>query len=123
MRRRASVSLIHNLFSVVITILIIINFLTGCASRKALFQIENPYANVDWKNYGHYKANLHTHTSAGEAEDTPQAVIDRYKELGYAILALTDHDDDVTAEPTWPWQVYDREPEALDMVAIKGHLS
>jgi hypothetical protein len=121
MRTKALARFCGNLSSAVITILITVNFLMGCASRRVLLHIENPYANVNWTKHGRYKANLHTHTSAGEADNTPQDVIDRYKELGYSILALTDHDDDVTAEPTWPWQAYDRKPEDLDMVAIQGN--
>ena len=121
MRTKAFVRLLRNLFRVVITILITINFLAGCVSRRAMFQIKNPYAEVNWTKHGQYKANLHTHTSAGEADNTPQEVIDRYKELGYLILALSDHDDDVTSEATWPWQAYDREPKALNMVAIQGN--
>ncbi|MFC1724554.1 PHP domain-containing protein [candidate division KSB1 bacterium] len=103
-----------------ILILILVTLLTGC-SRQPAYQIENPYADVDWSKYGQYKANLHTHTSVGEAEAAPEVVIDQYKSLDYSILAITDHDDNVTAEITWPWQTYRRDPETLGMVAIQGN--
>ena len=104
-----------------LVIFITAGFLSGENPQKPLVEIENPYTAVDWAVYAQYKANLHTHTRAGDADATPREVVDFYRKLGYTILAITDHDDNVTPEPTWPWQAYGIEPEALGMVAIQGN--
>ena len=39
-----------------------------------------------------YKANLHCHTNYSDGKKTPAQVKERYKELGYSIVAYTDHD-------------------------------
>lgn len=67
----------------------------GCAPK---WEIKNPYENVDWENHHKYKSNLHTHTTRSDGRLSPQKVVDRYHELGYKILALTDHN-----EVTFPW--------------------
>jgi predicted metal-dependent phosphoesterase TrpH len=120
MRTRTSIRSWRLFAGVVIPLFISAVLLTTCGRGPAV-HIENPYAGVDWSSDGQYKSNLHTHTTVGGARDEPQTVIDRYRELGYGILALTDHDDDSLAEPTWPWQEYDREPETVEMVAIQGN--
>lgn len=69
--------------------------LAGCQSR---WDIQNPYAEVDWNNDQRYKANFHTHTTRSDGRMNPQTVVDKYHELGYKILAITDHN-----EVTYPW--------------------
>ena len=90
----------------------------------------NPYAEVNWQSYGHYKAALHAHTTQSDGSQTPADVIDRYNALGYKVLALTDHDsygpggdnkNPRKHETTWPWQKFGREPGELGMVAIQGN--
>lgn len=39
----------------------------------------------------YYKANLHTHSTISDGQLSPQEVKQTYKDLGYQILALTDH--------------------------------
>lgn len=39
-----------------------------------------------------YKANLHTHTNRSDGAQTPQKVKEVYKDLGYSVVAYTDHD-------------------------------
>lgn len=63
------------------------------------WEITNPYENVDWKNHQKYKANLHAHTSRSDGNHSPNDIVDRYHELGYKILAITDHN-----EVTYPWE-------------------
>jgi len=60
--------------------------------------IDNPYASVDWETFEQYKGNLHTHTTHSDGRLNPHDVIDRYHALGYAVLALTDHN-----AVTYPW--------------------
>jgi hypothetical protein len=69
-----------------------------CASASAQdvigtknYTITNPYATVDWNTWGHYKANLHTHSTVSDGNDTFTAVIEAYYAQGYDILAMTDH--------------------------------
>jgi hypothetical protein len=70
--------------------------LGGCQPK---WDIRNPYENVDWTTHLQYKANLHTHTTRSDGRMNPQTVVDKYQAHGYAILAVTDHN-----EVTWPWQ-------------------
>ena len=92
--------------------------------------LANPYAAVDWEQWQQHRANLHTHTTISHGRATPAEAIDRYRELGYTVLALTDHDtmgpggdrdDPRKAETTWPWERYGRNPAELGMVAIEGN--
>ena len=39
----------------------------------------------------HFKANLHTHSTISGGKLTPEEIKEAYKELGYSILAITDH--------------------------------
>lgn len=39
-----------------------------------------------------YKANLHCHTTFSDAAKTPQEVKEIYKNMGYSVLAITDHE-------------------------------
>ncbi|MBR6533094.1 MAG: hypothetical protein IKT44_01530 [Clostridia bacterium] len=39
-----------------------------------------------------YKANLHSHTTFSDAAKTPQEVKEIYKNMGYSVLAITDHE-------------------------------
>lgn len=63
-----------------------------------VIEIQNPYSRTDWKKHLQHKANLHTHTTRSDGGGSPQTVVDRYKQLGYTILAITDHN-----EMTYPW--------------------
>lgn len=85
----------------------------------------NAYENVDWANTGRYKANFHTHTSQSfDTQYTTTQVVDKYKQAGYKILALTDHDAN-----SYPWdkfslynpQASDRNPAEMGMLAIPGN--
>jgi len=69
-------------------------------------EIINPYAGVDWKASGYYDANLHTHTNLSDGRHDPHYAIDKYHELNYEILALTDHDSmhvGVWPKALYPW--------------------
>jgi predicted metal-dependent phosphoesterase TrpH len=39
-----------------------------------------------------YKTDLHLHTTASDGSDTPAALIDRAREKGIEVIAITDHD-------------------------------
>ncbi len=48
------------------------------------------------QNGNYYKANLHTHSTVSDGGYTPEQFKAFYKEMGYSILCLTDHDLFVT---------------------------
>ena len=107
------------------------------------WEIDNPYENVDWVSHSRYKGNLHTHTTNSDGRMNPHTVVDKYHELGYDILAITDHN-----EVTYPWTGFsdiepsstsinrmesvpeqmpedlvfeDRDPDALGMIDIQAN--
>ena len=108
-----------------IAVALVVLGLTGHTAPPAETRgyIQNPYAEVDWSEYGRYKANMHTHTTESDGAMTPAAKIDEYHRLGYRILALTDHDTWSPSSPTWPWTAYGRDPNGLDpvMLAVQGN--
>ncbi|MCQ2455022.1 MAG: PHP domain-containing protein [Clostridia bacterium] len=57
-----------------------------------------------------YRTNMHCHTTLSDGSMTPQEVKDYYKEMGYSIVAFTDHD------------VFIRHPELTDetFLALNG---
>lgn len=66
----------------------------------------NPYANVVWDEIGYHDANFHTHTNFSDGRHDPHYAIDTYHDMGYDILALTDHDVhhvEVWPRPLYPW--------------------
>jgi len=121
-------------------IIVVFVFAVSCTSK---WEIDNPYESVDWQAHKQYKANFHTHTTRSDGRVNPQTVIDRYHELGYDILAITDHN-----EVTFPWTGFsgmqpsntslnrivsapetmpenfiyeDRDPITLEMIDIQGN--
>lgn len=88
-------------------------FITGCGSNKR--RIQSPYADVEWSEYEQHKANLHTHTTESDGRLSPASAIDEYHGLGYGVLALTDHN-----RVTWKWEDFDRAPDGLGMIAVRG---
>jgi hypothetical protein len=93
----------------------------GCGHARPAWEIDHPYARVDWSRAQFHKANLHTHTTRSDGQAEPEAVVDQYRALGYTVLALTDHDFMKTEKTTWPWSDFARDPATLGMVAIEGN--
>ncbi len=90
--------------------------LSGVLQAESQVTLLNPYEGIDWSAIGHFKANLHTHSTEGGGTNTPAEVIDFYHNRGYSILAFTDND-----ECTYPWEDWGRSSEALGMLAIRGN--
>ncbi len=116
---------------------------SGCGHE---YIIDNPYGKVNWDEYGRFIADLHSHTTRSDGHFSPHLLVDSYHDLGYDILAITDHN-----LVTYPWQefsyfeasaltyrnwdagrlngihhedvfVYEnRDPGALEMIAIQGN--
>ncbi|MEI6578804.1 MAG: PHP domain-containing protein [Eubacteriales bacterium] len=57
----------------------------------AEYRITNPYSTVDWHTWGHFKANLHTHSVVSDGKVDFKDMIEAYYTLGFDILAMTDH--------------------------------
>ena len=83
---------------VALKVLLLGALLTGFACCKQEYIIDNPYDDVNWEMFGRYKADLHAHTSRSYGWFSPHVVVDRYHDLGYEILAVTDHN-----MVTYPW--------------------
>lgn len=90
--------------------------------------IINPYEEINFDTFHHYKANLHTHTLNSDGSSSPAEVIYFYHDIGdYDILSITDHNKN-----TWPWTKYIPEDPVssskssafypdLEMLAISGN--
>ncbi len=76
--------------------------------------LKNPYESIDWDRVSAYLANLHSHTIYSDGRAEPAELIQAYADAGYAILAITDHDNfyrnrsgerdpGLTPETSWPW--------------------
>ena len=126
--------------------IIILGLLIGFTNCTPEFKIENPYDNVDWDNFGRFKAELHAHSTWSDGYYSPHVVVDRYHELGYDILAFAEH-----GRVNYPWQEFttrevsgrtyrrleegqldgiryedsfvyeDRDPDSLGMLAIQAN--
>ena len=99
----------------------LVTLLASC--RETGVTITNdPYAGIEWGNVLHLKSSLHVHTVNSTIEHgpeegttvTPAEQISRYEELGYDVLAITDHD-----YVTYPWSEYGK-PDS-QMILIKGN--
>ena len=55
------------------------------------YQIKNPYETVDWDNWKAYRGATHVHTVRSDGNVELNDMIEKYYELGYEALALTDH--------------------------------
>lgn len=112
------------LITVFICSLVVWNISTIYARNKAAredlkvpytYSVINPYESINWSSYKPYKANLHTHTNFSDGKLDIHEIIDRYYYKGYDILSITDHNMVI-----WPWKKYGRDPEKLDMLAVRG---
>lgn len=77
------------------TMLLMMTLATACASlpsdnaqKETSAKMENPFDLP-----GHwYRANLHTHTTKSDGKMTLEQIAGQYREAGYDILAITDHE-------------------------------
>ncbi len=78
-------------FALVLSFLLTYGFCFAFAAEDVDYGITNPYANVNWDAVEQYKADLHCHTNASDGNDTLIESVERHYELGFDILAITDH--------------------------------
>ncbi len=72
-------------------ILIAVTLVPAFAADEVNYTLVSPYESVDWDSWEYYKANLHTHTTFSDGEFTLPEMVEKYYDLGYDILAITDH--------------------------------
>jgi hypothetical protein len=103
--------------------LLALGLVAGLTSCGDVYPVDSPYESVDWDTWTQLRCNLHAHTTESDGIDDPAEVIDQYSELGYTVLALTDHDFETVFNPdtTWPWSRWGREPGSLGMIGIEGN--
>ncbi len=92
-------------------------------ARNRIVEISNPYANVVWFTYETHIGNFHTHTRQSDGRHSVPGVIDAYHEIGYTVLAITDHNTrryPAAERITHPWEDFDRDSNALGMIAVPG---
>lgn len=69
-------------------------FGVGAAPRAAAahdYTIISPYKDVNWDTWKALKAALHTHTIASDGEPNIDESVEMHYDLGFDILAITDH--------------------------------
>ena len=81
----------------------------GFSTKERIkYDIENPYADVDWDAWQGYKTQLHCQTTASDGFQTIHEAIADYYALDYDIVAITDHG---TANQGW-----DKVPQLIPLV-------
>lgn len=88
--------------------------LTASAATVS-YDITNPYETVDWDKWNQYQAMLHTHTLYSDGTVDVKDVVERYYELGYDILAVTDHG---VVNKGW-----NKVPEVLDLIGYNQYIN
>ena len=74
-------------FAVILGIIPLVNNTVNAAG----YIITNPYEHVNWSTYKQYKAGFHSHTTNSDGSNTTSSTAERYYDLGYNIVAFTDH--------------------------------
>ena len=108
--------------SILILVVAVLMSCRGTSSSSSVTIVNDPYDGINWSEVLQLKASLHVHTVNSTIEHgaeegttvTPAEQIARYEELGYDVLAITDHD-----YITYPWADYGVAEST--MVAIKGN--
>ena len=82
------------IISVLLVCSLLLATLTVCGAaekRRVSYDIENPYADVDWDAWQGYKTQFHCHTTASDGYQPIKEAIADYYALDYDIVAITDH--------------------------------
>ncbi len=61
------------------------------ANADVDYKITSPYEDLDFASLNQYKADLHSHTTFSDGNETLPAMTERHYELGFDIYAITDH--------------------------------
>ncbi len=79
------------------------------ASKKN-YIITDPYADVDWDEWGVYKTQLHCHTTASDGFLKIDEFVQKHYDMNFDIVALTDHG---TLNRGW-----NKEPELVPLMRL-----
>ncbi|ELY41798.1 PHP domain-containing protein [Natronorubrum tibetense] len=113
--------------------------------------VTSPYDDIDWNLTDHHRAQLHLHEPRNridsdsdahepahdavleETRPSPATVVEKYRNAGYTVLAVTEHEYyvdgtkhkgepyfDGLEETSWPWTRWGVDPDALGMAALEG---
>lgn len=78
--------------ALVLAALMLLPGVSARAQTKAVdYAIGNPYETVNWDTWKAYKGNLHAHSNASDGALHPEEMVEAHYDLGYDILAMTDH--------------------------------
>ena len=61
-------------------------------AQPTVFEITNPYANVNWETFGQYRAGFHIHTTNSDGAASLADTVRDHFNKGFDIIANTDHD-------------------------------
>ena len=87
----------------------------GAFAGQVSYKITSPYNDIDWDSINQYQAQLHTHTLYSDGTVDVKDVVERYYELGYDILAVTDHG---VVNKGW-----NRVPDVLDLIGYNQYIN
>ena len=79
------------------------------------YDITSPYDDINWETINQYQAMLHAHTLYSDGTVDVKDVVERYYELGYDILAVTDHG---VVNKGW-----NKVPEVLDLIGYNQYIN
>ncbi len=107
-----------------LSFIVVICVFSMCRQSSGPVLVLNPYEKVNWEEATQHKANFHAHTTETDGRYPPHEVVDQYHQMGYTILAITDHDRVV-----YPWTGFsdlnadyeNRDPNDMGMLAIMGN--
>lgn len=55
------------------------------------YDITSTYEDIDWATVNQYKADLHSHSTASDGDQTKKQQVERHYEFDFDIMALSDH--------------------------------
>ena len=82
------------ILSVLLALSLTVLSFSFCVSAEGDYTIVSPYEDVIWDGenaWGAYKGNLHTHSTASDANENLNTMIMEHYEQGFDFLAMTDH--------------------------------
>lgn len=108
--------MIKKLTAILLAVLMIVPLMGMSATAddasapKKNYIITDPYANVDWDEWGVYKTQLHCHTTASDGFLKIDEFVQKHYDLNFDIVALTDHG---TLNRGW-----NKEPELVPLMRL-----
>lgn len=102
------------LISLALSALIICSLVPAVSADDGIdYTINSSYDSVDWSTVKQYKTELHCHTTSSDGSNTLKEMVERHYELGYDIVAVTDHG---TVDYTWAQQSYAKTVKTAMMI-------